>query len=130
VVRDFLPRLQQRFKCMLALEGRHPTWFSEAATGVLREHGITRVIADPPAGQPGRHEPTTGAAYLRLHGSPKIYYSSYPPEFLRRVEQRILSVTAAGHDAWCIFDNTAAFAHLPNALEVLAAVRAGVPSAV
>jgi len=117
--RDFLPRLRERVGCMLALEGRHPSWFSEAATEVLREHGVTRVIADPPAGQPGPHVPTTEAGYIRLHGTPRIYYSSYPPEFLGEVERRIAAMTARGADCWCIFDNTAAFAAVPNALQVL-----------
>ena len=120
--RDFLPRLKQRLGCMLALEGRHPTWFSEAATAVLREHGVTRVMADPPAGQPGPHVPVTSASYIRLHGSPKIYYSSYPLETLRKVEHELLMRSAHGADCWCIFDNTAAFAAVPNALEVLEGV--------
>jgi len=119
VVRDFLPRLRERFPCMLALEARHPSWFGEAATAVLTEAGVIRVQADPPAGQPGPHVPTTAASYLRLHGSPKIYYSSYPPETLRKVEHELLMRSAQGFDAWCIFDNTAAFAAVPNALEVL-----------
>jgi uncharacterized protein YecE (DUF72 family) len=122
--RDFLPRLRQRLGCMLALEARHPTWFSEAATDVLREHGVTRVIADPPAGQPGPHVPTTQASYIRLHGTPKVYYSSYPPEVLRQVEERIALLTRGGADCWCIFDNTAAFAAVPNALEVMRALAA------
>ena len=128
VARDFFPRLRERVGCMLALEGRHPTWFSEAATEVLREHGVTRVAADPPAGQPGPHVPTTDAGYLRLHGTPRVYYSSYPPDFLREVERRIAEMNAAGADCWCIFDNTAAFAAVPNALEVLKALRNGTPS--
>jgi uncharacterized protein YecE (DUF72 family) len=121
--RDFLPRLRQRVGCMLALEARHPTWFSDAATAVLQEHAVTRVMADPPAGQPGPHVPTTSASYIRLHGTPRVYYSSYPPEFLREVEQRIALLTAGGADCWCIFDNTAAFAAVPNALEVLRALQ-------
>jgi uncharacterized protein YecE (DUF72 family) len=122
VARDFLPRLRQRLGCMLALEGRHPTWFSDAATGVLREHGVTRVIADPPAGQPGPHVPTTAAGYLRLHGTPKVYYSNYPPACLEQVARRIEALTLGGADCWCIFDNTAAFAAVPNALDVLRAL--------
>jgi len=119
VVRDFLPRLRERFPCMLALEARHPSWFLDAATAVLSEAGVIRVRADPPAGQPGAHVPTTAAGYLRLHGSPRIYYSSYPPEVLQQVEREIAARTAAGADCWCIFDNTAAFAAVPNALAVL-----------
>jgi uncharacterized protein YecE (DUF72 family) len=124
VARDFLPRLRQRLGCMLAWEARHPSWFSEAATEVLREHGVTRVIADPPAGQPGPHVPTTEAGYIRLHGTPRVYYSSYPPEVLRQVEERIAGLTRGGADCWCIFDNTAAFAAVPNALEVMRALAA------
>ena len=124
VARDFLPRLRQRLGCMLALEARHPTWFSEAATEVLREHGVTRVVADPPAGQPGPHVPTTEAGYIRLHGSPRVYYSSYPADVLRQVEERIAFLTRGGADCWCIFDNTAAFAAVPNALEVMRALAA------
>lgn len=119
VVRDFLPRLRERFACMLALEARHPTWFSDLATQVMAEAGVTRVIADPAAGQPGPHVPTTAATYLRLHGTPKIYYSNYPRATLREVERDIAARTRDGADCWCIFDNTAAFAAVPNALEVL-----------
>jgi uncharacterized protein YecE (DUF72 family) len=119
VARDFLPRLRARFPAMLALEARHPTWFSDLATALLAEHGVTRVIADPPAGQPGPHVPTTDATYIRLHGTPRVYYSSYPHEFLLKVEREIAEYTAGGADLWCIFDNTAAFAAVPNALEVL-----------
>jgi uncharacterized protein YecE (DUF72 family) len=124
VARDFLPRLRERLGCMLALEARHPTWFSDEASAVLREHGVTRVVADPPAGQPGPHVPTTEAGYIRLHGSPRVYYSSYPPEVLRQVEARIAALTRGGADCWCIFDNTAAFAAVPNALEVMRALAA------
>jgi len=119
---DFLPRLRMRFGGMLALEARHPTWFGDAATALLEQHAVTRVIADPPAGQPGPHVPTTRASYIRLHGTPRIYYSSYPPDFLQRVERQIEERRAGGGDVWCIFDNTAAFAAVPNALEVLRGV--------
>jgi uncharacterized protein YecE (DUF72 family) len=129
VVRDFLPRLRARFACMLALEARHPSWFTDAATTVLADAGVTRVQADPPAGQSGPHVPTTAAGYLRLHGSPKIYYSNYPPETLREVERDLAERTAGGADCWCIFDNTAAFAAVPNALEVLDGVGQAPPQA-
>ena len=71
--RDFFIKLQDTFGCMIACEGRHPSWFSENATEVLRERRVTRVIADPAAGQPGPHVPTSqrhlrapawGAAHL------------------------------------------------------------------
>jgi uncharacterized protein YecE (DUF72 family) len=53
-----------------------------------------------------------------------VYYSRYPPEVLRQVEARIAALTRGGADCWCIFDNTAAFAAVPNALEVMRALAA------
>jgi uncharacterized protein YecE (DUF72 family) len=42
--------------------------------------------------------------YVRLHGSPRIYYSAYPRDWLDTLAQRLV-----GHEGatWCIFDNTA-----------------------
>lgn len=92
---------------MVACEGRHPTWFSETATQLLRDHGITRVLADPPAGQTGPHVATTKSTYLRLHGVPRTYYSPYGEEDLAWAADIVHGRVKAGHDAWCIFDNTA-----------------------
>lgn len=129
-VRDFFLRLQARFDCMIACEGRHPSWFSDTATEVLRERGVTRVIADPPAGQPGPHVPTTNDIYVRLHGAPRIYYSSYSQAYLEALARDLAVHSAAGRTVWCIFDNTAAGEAVPNALEVLRACRDGVAPSV
>lgn len=130
IVRDFFLRLQARFDCMIACEGRHPSWFSDTATEVLRERGVTRVIADPPAGQPGPHVPTTNDIYVRLHGAPRIYYSSYSQAYLEALARDLAVHSAAGRTVWCIFDNTAAGEAVPNALEVLRACRDGVAPSV
>lgn len=116
VAESFFDDLRGHFQGMLAFEARHPSWFGEAATALLRARRITRVRADPPAGQPGPHVPTTEVAYLRLHGSPKIYYSDYPPEFLAALATELRTGVAA--DSWCIFDNTASGAALLNALDL------------
>jgi uncharacterized protein YecE (DUF72 family) len=55
-------------------------------------------------------------SYYRLHGSPRIYYSAYSPEYLAAIAERIASDAAAGIETWCIFDNTAAFAATGDAL--------------
>lgn len=119
VAEHFFGELQQRFSCMVALEARHPSWFLDGSTDLLRERGITRVIADPPAGQPGPHVPTTSTIYTRLHGTPRVYYSSYPDEYLAALAADLDVHTAAGRTVWCIFDNTASGAAVPNALTVL-----------
>ena len=114
VVADgFFTALRQRFHCSLACEARHGSWFTADATALLRQHGITRVIADPPAASPGEFVPTTDSVYARLHGSPRMYYSAYAEAYLDQVAAYL-----TGRDAWCIFDNTASGAALPNALDL------------
>jgi len=103
---------------MLACEARHPSWFDAEATQLLTALNVTRVIADPAKGQPGAHVPTTAAIYARLHGSPRIYYSSYPPDYLAQLQADIATHRAAGRPVWCIFDNTASGAATANALIV------------
>ncbi|MBV7536804.1 DUF72 domain-containing protein [Duganella sp. sic0402] len=94
-------QLRKRFNCMLACEARHGSWFTDEASTLLSRHGVTRVIADPPAGKPGPYTPTTETLYIRLHGSPRIYASLYSDEQLRQVAQLM-----AGKPGWCVFDNT------------------------
>jgi uncharacterized protein YecE (DUF72 family) len=116
---DFFRRLRQAFPaCMLACEGRHGSWFGPEATALLRGQSVTRVQADPPQGQQGEFEATTPAAYVRLHGSPRIYYSSYPDELLLRQAQVLAQRAQAGLMTWLIFDNTASGAAQRNALAV------------
>lgn len=118
--RSFFAQLRDMFGCMVAFEARHPSWFSEPATELLRECGVTRVIADPAAGQPGEHVPTSeDSVYVRLHGAPRIYYSRYSPEYVAAVRRELDAYVAAGRRCWCIFDNTAAGEAVPNALELM-----------
>ena len=118
--RTFFGQLNELFGCMVAFEARHPSWFSDPATELLRERGITRVIADPPAGQPGPHVPTSeDNVYVRLHGAPRIYYSRYPRETIDAVRADLDAHIGKGRTCWCIFDNTAAGESVPNALELM-----------
>jgi uncharacterized protein YecE (DUF72 family) len=117
---EFITDLRRHFSCMLALEARHPSWFAAAADKLLQSNIISRVIADPPAGQPGPHVPTAPAIYRRLHGTPKVYYSSYNQAYIHQLAVDLQQAREAGHPAWCIFDNTAAGYAVPNALSLMA----------
>jgi uncharacterized protein YecE (DUF72 family) len=98
----------------LVLEARNAGWFTGEAEAVLREFRISMVIADPPKGGDG--EMLGGdPVYYRLHGSPRVYYSSYSDEWLNGLAQRMVEQAKAA-DVWCIFDNTASGAALGNAL--------------
>lgn len=101
----------------LACEARHGSWFGEEATALLRELDVVRVVADPPAGEPGPFEATSsGAAYLRLHGSPLIYRSIYEPDRLARVAAWL---RGQGHiKALVIFDNTMSGTQVRQALQL------------
>lgn len=116
----FLRTLRARFGDALALEPRHATWFDADADALLREMQVARVLADPvrhgpgklPGGWPQR-------VYLRLHGAPRVYYSSYEPALLQALADRMLQAQADGAEVWCIFDNTASGAAAGNALDLL-----------
>ena len=111
-------RMRRVFKCMLACEARHPSWFGDAATALLQDHAITRVIADPAKGQAGAHVPTTADIYVRLHGSPRVYYSSYPDAYLAALADDLRIHARAGRRVWLFFDNTASGAAMANALQL------------
>jgi len=116
----FLRLLRERAESVpAAVEPRHASWAVAEVEAVLVRHRIARVAADPsrfagdelPAGWPG-------LAYFRLHGSPEIYRSDYPPDRLAAISARITAARTGGVETWCIFDNTALGHALPNALAV------------
>jgi uncharacterized protein YecE (DUF72 family) len=110
----FFESLRGRFSGLVACEPRHATWFAEEAETLLSAHRIARVAADPPpvaaAKAPGGWR---GLTYLRLHGSPRIYYSQYGPE---RLGALAASLDETASETWVIFDNTALGAATEDAL--------------
>jgi len=120
VVEEFFSALRRRIDPPAACEPRHAGWFGPEAEELLQRLPVARVAADPVrapgAGEPGGWK---GLVYYRLHGSPKIYYSDYDEAVLAGIRRRLQAYRAAGVPAWCIFDNTAAFAALGNALAVM-----------
>jgi uncharacterized protein YecE (DUF72 family) len=128
VAAPFLDRLRAAFGCMIACEARHPSWFAGDASGLLRERAIVRVAADPPAGQPGPHVPTTAATYVRLHGSPVVYRSDYSSAYLDELARNLGPHLAAGHQVWCVFDNTMSRTYMEQALYLHAALADAPPA--
>lgn len=120
VADDFFAALRDRHAGGIACEPRHASWFGADATALLVEHRVARVAADPPAGSPSAATPGgwTGLAYYRLHGAQRVYFSDYPPEALKKWAAAINADPAA--ERWCIFDNTAAFEAVGDALDMKA----------
>jgi len=119
----FLRDLRRRFPGLVACEPRHASWFAPDAGRLLREYGVARVAADP-ARVPEAAEPggASDLLYVRLHGSPRIYFSPYAPDALDRWAALIAASPAA--DRWCVLDNTAHGHAAADALEMQARMSA------
>jgi uncharacterized protein YecE (DUF72 family) len=111
----FFTALRERTSVGAACEPRHASWFEPRADALMHAFHIARVVADP-ARCDGAIEPAgwPQLAYFRLHGSPDIYRSDYPPAAIEAWRQRMEESTAA--EVWCIFDNTTASHALGNAM--------------
>ncbi|MET1077396.1 MAG: DUF72 domain-containing protein [Pseudomonas sp.] len=130
VVATFLQALRDRHAGAVALEARHSSWFVPEVEALLQDYRLARVAADPPRalgdGQPGGWP---GRVYYRLHGSPKIYQSSYSAAYLEQLSLRLRPMATAGREVWCIFDNTVYGAALANARTLCALLKALAASA-
>ena len=104
----------------VALEPRNATWFTADAAALLTEYAVARAAADPArvpeAAVPGG---SRDLAYFRLHGSPRIYWSRYDDGWIGALAQQVAEAARDAREVWCIFDNTAGSAAVPNALELL-----------
>lgn len=124
-VETFLVRLRDQHAGAVAIEPRHPSWFTEEPAELLAQHRVARVAADPaPVAEGGEPGGWTGTVYYRLHGSPRVYYSGYDEPYLRKLASRLRRATGGASDVWCIFDNTALGAATGNALTLLDLYRA------
>ena len=116
----FFTALRNRYLGDLVCEPRHESWLQPDAEAMLREFRVARVAADPDrppgAGKPGGWP---DIRYYRLHGSPRVYYSSYSRTELTSRTEQLTRARAEGSTVWCIFDNTAQGAATRNALELM-----------
>jgi uncharacterized protein YecE (DUF72 family) len=118
VAERFLHSLRKQFGGDVVCEPRHPSWFERGAEKLLVSFQVARVAADP-APVAGADEPGgwDNIRYFRWHGSPVIYRSDYSVERLKSLAARTTDRNAAS--CWCIFDNTANGAAMPNALSLM-----------
>jgi uncharacterized protein YecE (DUF72 family) len=121
VAEAFFEVLHGRCLAMLACEPRNASWFTDEANALLIEQRVSRVAADPAicaeAGRPGGWR---GLSYWRLHGSPRMYRSSYEDRIEAYADA--LRQEASERETWCIFDNTASSAAASDALALMEAV--------
>lgn len=115
IAEDFLAAFRSRSPVPAYIEPRHPSWADRSAGLILERHDIGRVLADPQ--DAALHEAARAEAspYLRLHGSPKVYYSAYTEDDITFYADLLLRSAKPG---WCIFDNTASGAAISDALRL------------
>jgi uncharacterized protein YecE (DUF72 family) len=108
----FLERLRSLYSGMVAWEPRHPSWEAPEAARLLEEHGITPVRTTIPAAGAA---PAPSGIYVRLHGTPRRYYSAYSTADLTSLSQWLRTESSP---SIVIFDNTASSAGVRNAIEL------------
>jgi uncharacterized protein YecE (DUF72 family) len=117
---EFFTTLRSQHDGDVACEPRHDSWFGADADALLLTHRVARVGADPARCAAAA---TAGGwpslAYLRLHGSPRMYYSDYTVDALRATSETLRVHHLAGARCWCIFDNTTLGAATGNALALV-----------
>ncbi|MFM0391872.1 DUF72 domain-containing protein [Paraburkholderia phytofirmans] len=119
MAQDFFSLLRDFTSAHIICEPRHVSWFSEEGAKAMQDAGVACVRAHP-APVPGV-EPAGDAdtLYIRLHGSPKIYYSAYDEPFIEAVAGRIVEARSSNVEVWCIFDNTALGEAVANAMSLM-----------
>jgi uncharacterized protein YecE (DUF72 family) len=111
--------LRRRYTGPVAIEPRHVSWFAREVDALLSSWRFGRVLADPvrdDAGAAPGGWPQT--VYLRLHGSPRMYWSRYEDVLLDRLAPRLSAAAVGADHCWCIFDNSAAGESVGDALRL------------
>ncbi len=96
------------------IEFRDESWWSEEVYQRLKEENIVFSGISHPA-LPGKAIVTNKIAYYRFHGAPKLYYSAYKDDQLKRVAVE-LRKNGSLEKAFIYFNNTATTAAIENAL--------------
>jgi uncharacterized protein YecE (DUF72 family) len=127
--RSFFRELRRQYLGAVACEPRHSGWYQPAATAMLLDYEIARVVADPPRPDAARFPAgAPSLRYVRWHGSPHIYRSPYGDGRLGPLAATLLDAPADA-SVWCIFDNTASGAATGDALLLKELIARGARSA-
>jgi uncharacterized protein YecE (DUF72 family) len=110
-LKDTLKLLPNTF--FYAFEFRHESWFTSEIYDVLKKYNAALVLSDSPQKNgeylwPYHDVDTADFYYIRFHGSPQLYYSSYSDEDLRNYADLIKKKIINGQNVYCYFNNDAA----------------------
>ena len=107
---QIIQNLDVKFKNVV--EFRHESWWNEEVWNAFREHNITFCSVSHPQ-LPDTIFTDFPLIFIRLHGKPKMFYSSYSTKELLDIKDAILLKSA-----FVYFNNTASEAGILNALEL------------
>ena len=106
------PRGMSRQRVRHALEFRHPSYCTDEAFALLREHDVGCVVADTAGRWPMAEAVTSDLVYVRLHGDQELYASGYSDAALDRWADRCRAWAELA-DVVVYFDNDAK-GHAPH----------------
>lgn len=114
---QFFHTLRQYYTRPLFLEPGNLSWAAPDAINLMTKYKITKVLADPErCSIPAQVD--LDDLYFRLHGSPKIYKSSYSLKFLEQLAKDITAPRNLNKNIWITFDNTQLGFSTENALKL------------
>lgn len=99
------------------VEFRHASWWNQEVWDAFLKHNITFCSVSHPQ-LPQTIFKDFPLVYIRLHGTPKMFYSSYSPQELLYIKNEI-----ASKSAFVYFNNTASEAGILNALELKSLIK-------
>jgi len=89
----------------IAMEFRHESWFNNETFAIMRSYNIANVINDSPNRWPASKVVTADFAYIRFHGSKRLYRSSYTDEELTQWASFIQTECCSCKQVFCYFNN-------------------------
>jgi uncharacterized protein YecE (DUF72 family) len=95
------------------VEFRNSSWWREDVYSALAAKGITFCSVSYP-GLPEDIIANTSTGYVRLHGSEKLFYSQYSPEYISALADKI-TIQSGLSKAFVFFNNTASTAGIISA---------------
>ena len=90
----------------IAIEFRHPTWYTQDTYDLLNHYMIGLVLHDKLSAGGSLIESVTDFVYVRFHGPEGNYRGSYSSDFLHEYASYIKEWRASGKDVYSYFNNT------------------------
>ena len=115
---DFLNRIIQSLNKSFknVVEFRNESWWNDIVYEKLAQYDISFSGISHPS-LPEKIVANTSLIYYRFHGIPKLYFSQYPAEVIKRFSDE-LARNANNKTVYIYFNNTATMAAINNATEL------------